>query len=88
MQRQKRAENMTDESFKYTQHNPDGTKEVRIGSKQDLYIFIRDRMDLQDHQLQKQIDWLRGYIKTMNLAVIGTFTCILVAVACYLTEKL
>jgi hypothetical protein len=46
---------MTDESFKYIQHNPDGTTEHKIGTNNDVYIFLRDIMDLKLCELENEL---------------------------------
>lgn len=73
---------MTDESFKYTQHNPDGSKEVRVGNLKDLHIFLSDRIDLEVYKLHKRIDKLNQpfYSSTWFpiLALIFSITALLV----------
>lgn len=63
---------MVDDSFKYTLHNPDGTKEVKIGNNSDLYVFLRDRMDLELFNLEKQI---HKKINRIDFAILFLLCC-------------
>lgn len=69
-----------DESFKYYYHHPDGSKEEKIGNNKDVYIFLRDRMDLEIHRiglsLQKQIDAMHKF----HLAAVAIFAFLFVSI--------
>lgn len=60
---------MTDESFTYTRHNADGTKETVVGNNNDVYVFLRDKLDFELFKLDKKIDKLEGAIVKALLAI-------------------
>lgn len=61
-----------DDSFKYTLHNPDGTKEVKIGNNNDVYVFLRDRLELELFRLEKKI---YSRIDRVDSAIIFLLCC-------------
>ncbi len=64
---------MTDDSFTYTRHNADGTKETVVGNNNDVYIFLRDKLDLEVFRLEQKIDKLEGAIIKSLLAIMASF---------------
>jgi hypothetical protein len=58
---------MIDESFTYTRHNADGTKETVVGNNKDVYIFLKDKLELSEHLIYKNMHSLS---KTMYLMVV------------------
>lgn len=69
---------MTDETLTHTLHNADGTKEVKITTMKDLYIFMNDSMDLKLCKLEIKFNReLRFYNKLHSGAIAVLFmTCI------------
>lgn len=62
--------NTSDDSFTYTRHNADGTKETVVGNNNDVYIFIRDKIDLEMAALHFKIDRVESAtIKSFILAI-------------------
>jgi len=65
--------NMRDESFTYTLHNADGTKKTVVGNNNDVYIFLRDKLDLDIFRLEKKIDKLEAAVVKSLLAIMLSF---------------
>lgn len=64
---------MLDDSFTYTLHNTDGTKETKVGNNNDVYILLKDRLDLEIFRLEKKIDRLEGAIVKSLLVIMVLF---------------
>lgn len=75
MNEYKSSDTSYDGPMVHTVHHPDGSKELKVTTVKDVYVFLKDRMDLELFQLEQRfLKRLRLYeglaILALTLAVI------------------
>lgn len=61
---------MTDDSFKYTLHDHGVAREM-VGNNRDVYVLLRDKIDLEVCKLESKIDRIKTYCVYGNIIGVG-----------------